>query len=523
MKKQEPSKILIKELIKTQIKTREDLSQLKRNISKKFKIPCPSNITLLKTYHRLLKNKSIKKSKVIGNLLKTRPVRSLSGIANITVLTKPYPCPGKCIFCPIEKGFPKGYVAGEPAAQRAKNLKFDPFLQVQKRMEMLKIQGHPTDKIELRIVGGTWSFYPKRYQTWFIKKCFDAANGKNSKNLFETQKKNEKAKNRIVGISIETRPDFITKKEIKRLRMLGITLVELGIQTVFDEVLEKCKTNITRKQITKATKLLKDSGFKILYQLMPNLPGSNIKKDIESFKIIFKNENFLPDWIKIYPCLVCENTLLYNLWKNKKYKPYSEKELIDLLIKIKTILPHWTRLTRLFRDIPSKKIKAGSKTLNLREVVKNKMKKKGISCNCIRCREVRERFNPKEKIYLFRKDYKSSKGIEIFLSFENKKRTKLFSYLRLRVNSKEKHFIPVLQGASIIREIQTFGMQIPISKKGLGAQHKGMGKKLIKTAEKITKKEFNLKKISVISGIGVREYYRKLGYKLKNTYIVKNL
>ena len=535
-----PYGLLIKDLIKTKANNQKDLDCLKREFSKRFEISCPDNISLLRTYHTLVENKRIKESRILENLLKKRPVRSLSGIVNISVLTspkpswgkrKPYSCPGRCVFCPAEKEFPKSYLPGEPAAERAKNLGFDPFLQVSKRLEMLKAQGHCTDKIELRIIGGTWSFYPKQYQTWFVKRCFQACNKKSLKfktqSLKTAQRLNEKAENRIVGISIETKPSFVTEKEILRLRGLGVTLVELGIQTVFDDVLTKCKTDITIAQIARATKLLKDTGFKILYQVMPNLPGSNLKKDLKCFEILFEDEEFLPDWLKIYPCLVCKNSLLYQWWKKGKYRPYSNKELVELLVDIKKNLPYWTRVTRLFRDIPAPRIKAGSKLSNLREVVQKELKQKGLTCKCIRCREVRKDYNLKEKIYLFRKNYKSSEGKEIFLSFENKQRKKLFSFLRLRIPSfyfsKKSHFIKTLEGASIIREIQTFGMQVPISEKKLAPQHRGLGKKLIKKAEKITKEEFELKKIAVISGIGVRMYYKNLGYQLKQTYMIKPL
>jgi len=503
-------------------KTKEELEETKRKLAKELKTKILNNFEILKVYKKLLKEKRVRKSKKLEKLLKKKPIRSLSGIVNISVLTKPYPCPGKCIFCPTEKGFPKSYLSGEPAAERAKSLKFDPFLQVKKRIEMLKIAGHPTDKIELRIVGGTFSFYPKRYQTWFIKRCFDAANEKYSKSLKEAQGKNEKAKNRIVGISIETRPDFVKKEEIKRWRKLGVTLVEIGVQSVFDDILKKNETGLNTKIIAKATKILKDSGFKVLYHLMPNLLGSSLKKDFECFKIVFSDERFKPDWIKIYPTVVVKKTKLYKLWKEKKYKSYSDKELIELLIKIKSILPYWVRVTRILRDIPSQKIVAGCKISNLREIVKKEMEKRNLICHCIRCREVREKYNLKEKVYLFREDYRASEGKEIFLSFETKNRKKLFSYLRLRIPSKDV-FLSVLKNSAIIREIQTFGQLIPVGEKKLAPQHRGLGKKLIREAEKIAKEEFKRKRVAIISGVGVREYFRKLGYKLKQTYMIKNL
>ena len=513
-------KITVQELIKGGAKTPSDLARMKRKISKEYKVSCASNIDLLKSYHGLVKNKRINPSKIIENLLKTRPIRSLSGIVNVSALTTIYSCPGKCIFCPSEKGLPKSYLSGEPAVERAKILKFDPELQVRKRIEMLKNQGHSVDKIELRIIGGSFTFYPEKYKTWFLKRCFDGANSKNSKNLEKAQK----TKNRIVGISIETRPDLINEREIKKLRKLGVTMVEIGAQTVFDDILEHSKTGLRTENIITATKLLKDAGFKVMYQTMLNLPKSTIEKDKKSFEEIFRNQSFKPDWLKIYPCVVLRESGLYKLWKRGKYKSYSDKNLISLIKHIKTICPFWIRIARIYRDIPKQKIISGCKISNLREKVK-----KEIDCHCIRCREIKEKYNPKEKVHLFREDYQASDGKEIFLSFENKKRTKLYSLLRLRIPSQileqRKHFLPVLENTAIIREIHTYGQVQSLQKKSSvsSPQHKGLGKKLVKEAEKIAKKEFGLKKVAVISGVGVRSYYRKLDYRLKDTYMIKKI
>lgn len=511
------NEIIIQELIKNRAEFPADLSVAKRKIAKKNKISCPNNMVLLQTYHELLRNKSIKASEKIENLLKTRPIRSLSGIVNVAVLTKPYPCPGKCIFCPTEKGIPKSYLSGEPAVERAKRLHYDPYLQVEKRIEMLENEGHPTDKVELRIIGGTWSFYPKKYRDWYIKKCFDACLRKNAKNLKTAQRLNEKAKHRIVGISIETRPDFINVQEIKHLRELGITMVELGVQSIFDDVLKLNKRGHKIEETIKATKLLKDAGFKVLYQMMLNLPGSNQKRDEKMFKELFSNQNFQPDLLKIYPCALLKEAPLYKQWKQGKYLPYTEKQLINLIKSIKKRIPYYVRIQRITRDIPSQRIVAGAtKISNLRQIV-GEQTKKDILCHCIRCREIKGKYDKKEKIYLFREDYLASDGKEIFLSFENKERVKLYSLLRLRIT---------FQKTAMIRELHTYGQLLPIGR-GLTStkspQHKGLGKKLIKEAEKIVKKDFKLKKIAVISGIGARDYYRKLGYQLENTYMVKNI
>lgn len=522
---------VIKDLVKSRLKNQADLACFKRRAAKKYQIPCPSNIELLKLYHKLVENKSVKKEKRVENLLKTRPIRSLSGIVNVSVLTKPYPCPGKCLYCPTERGIPKSYVSGEPAVERAKKLRFDPYLQVKKRLEMLKTEGHPTDKIELRIVGGTWSYYPGKYQNWFVKRCFEACNEKKHRSLKESQRANEKAKRRIIGLSVETRPDFINEKEIKWLRELGVTMVELGVQSIYDDVLKLNLRGHSVEETIISTKLLKDAGFKVLYQMMPNLPGSNLKRDEKIFEELFKNPDFRPDLLKIYPCALLKTTALYRLYLRGKYKPYPEKSLINLVKKIKKKIPYYVRIQRISRDIPSQKVVAGpAKISNLRQVIADEMKEESWQCKCIRCREVRGNYDPKEKLYLFRQDYRASDGREIFLSFENKNRSKLFSLLRLHIPQLSENgsriIIPVLKNAAVVREIHTYGHLEPIEgsrTSHISPQHKGLGKKLIKEAEKIAKKEFGLEKIAVISGIGVRNYFRKLGFQLKDTYMTKEI
>ncbi len=509
--------LTIQELIKNRAKTPADLAMIKRKIAKKYKTSCSSNIILLKVYHKMVGKKRLKLSKILEKLLQTRPIRSLSGIVNVSVLTSPYPCPGKCIYCPFQKGIPKSYLPGEPAVERAKRLDYNPYQQVKKRIEMLKMEGHPIDKIDIRIIGGTWSYYPKKYQTWFITHCFTACNAKYTrkiKSLEKEQKLNEKAKCRVVGLSIETRPDFITKKEIKHLRKLGVTRVEIGVQNIYDDVLELNKRGHNIKTTIKATKLLKDAGFKVCYQMMLNLPGSNLKRDEKMFEELFSNSDFQPDLLKIYPCALLKQAPLYRWWKKGKYKPYTTSQLINLVKSIKKKIPYYVRIQRITRDIPSQEIVAGpAKISNLRQIIAKDSENEDWECHCIRCREVKENYNSKEKIKLFRQNYKASDGKEIFLSFESKNQEKLYSLLRLRISSENK---------AIIREIHTYGRAIPISEKKSAPQHKGLGKRLLKEAEKIAKKEFGLNKIKVISGVGVRNYFGKLGYKLENTYMVKH-
>lgn len=509
---------LIKELIRSGVKTPEDLAKVKRSLAKRYKTSCPSNISLLKKYHELAKKKKVKKSLRLEILLRTRPVRSLSGIVNISLLTKPYPCPGRCLYCPQEKGIPKSYLSGEPAVERAKKLKYNPFLQVKRRIEMLEAEGHPTDKIELRVVGGTWSYYPKSYQNWFIKRCFEACNQIKGKSLADAQKQNEKAKYRIIGLSVETRPDFINPEEIRRLRELGTTMVELGVQSIYDDVLGINLRGHKVKETVLATRLLKDAGFKVLYQMMPNLPGSSPKRDEKMFEELFSNSDFQPDLLKIYPCALIKSSPLFKQWQQGKYRPYAKNQLINLLKKIKKKIPCYVRIQRISRDIPSFLVVAGpAKISNLRQIIAQGQRKEGWSCHCIRCREVKEKYDPKEKLFLYRKNYKASLGLEIFLSFEDKKRSKLYSLLRLRLTSENR---------AVIRELHTYGQLLPVGERmssTASPQHRGLGRKLIKTAEKIAKKEFGLKEIVVISGIGARNYFKQLGYRFRDTYMVKPL
>lgn len=519
--------LIIKSLLKAKIKTQLDLVRAKKRLANQHQINAPLNSDLLRVYKKLVARKIIHPNQNLEKLLLKRGIRTLSGVAVITVLTKPYPCPGQCIYCPTESDMPKSYLKNEPAAARAYLTKFDPFKQVKVRLEALKTNGHATDKIELIVLGGSWSAYPKSYQTWFIKRCFDALNEKANKNLALAQRLNEKAKHRCVGLTLETRPDFITTQEIKRVRNLGCTRMELGVQSIYDPILKLNKRGQTVKQTIKATKLLKEAGFKVMYHLMPNLPGSTLKKDLAMFKEIFKNPDFQPDLLKIYPCVVTKNSALYRWYQQGKFKPYSPKQLKQLIIAIKRQIPYYVRITRLIRDIPAESIIAGNKITNLRQLIAKDFK----GCKCIRCREAghqtlnskSEILNPEQlkNLRIKIQKYKASDGIEYFLSYESKDRKILYAFLRLRINDDiNNNFLPELRGAALIRELHTYGELIPLGQVGK-IQHLGLGKKLLAEAEKICRKQ-NLKKVAVISGIGVRQYYAKLGYQLNGTYMIKN-
>jgi len=520
--------LIIKRAYEKNAFTPKSFFKVKMEVLGELRVPIPKRSDLLAAYRNLVKKGEVEKNEYLEKLLRLHKIRTLSGVAVIAILTKPTYCPGECIYCPTEYEMPKSYLSEEPAVMRAIRSDFDPERQVSLRLEALEKTGHFTDKIEIIILGGTFTAFKKEYQKNFIWKTFDALNKKGSKKIEEATKINETTKHRCVGLTIETRPDLLDENEVIRLRNLGVTRVEIGVQSVYDDILDLVKRGHTQKEIINATKLLKDAGIKVNYHIMPNLPGSNIKKDIEMFKILFENPGYKPDQLKIYPCVVVRESELYDWWKDKKFIPYKRDELISLLMEVKKNIPKYVRISRLFRDIPSTRIEAGVKSTNLRQMVKAEMLKRELSCSCIRCREVREKLIEEEfkKPVLFRQDYDASEGKEIFLSFEDKKREKLFAFIRLRIPSYflkgETHYISELENAAIIREIHTYGEVVPIGKRGVGVQHRGLGKRLMKEAEKIAKGEFGVKKIAVTSGVGVRPYYRKLGYKLVGTYMVKS-
>ncbi len=529
-----------------------DFSKELRQSFSSRKMPANTKATLILAYRQLLKKNKIKADSSFEQLLKKRAVRTLSGVSVITVLTKPFVCPGKCVYCPTEVGMPKSYLSNEPAAARAKMNLFDPFRQVTMRIQALENNGHAVDKLEILVLGGTWSVYPTHYQDEFIRDCFYAANifrsaspsamssgpngsgqvGQKKKRkaftLEKEQKINETAKYKIIGLTLETRPDYINPTELKKMRRLGTTRVQLGVQHTDNKILDLIKRGHSIEQSIKATRLLKETGFKVDHHYMPDLPGSTPQKDLAMFKYVFSSPDLQPDQIKIYPCVVNEFAELYGWYKEKKYKPYTKKQLLDLLLAVKKIIPPYMRINRLIRDIPEESIVAGNKITNLRQFLQIELKKQGASCQCLRCREVRDDKYELKDLELVSREYEASGGKEIFLSFENKDRTKVYAFLRLRFNHDLKNNIfPELKNASIVRELHVYGQMVPVYDESLDdeigkTQHLGLGKRLMQEAEKITR-DHKVKKIAVISGIGVRNYYRKLGYKLQGTYLTKSL
>ncbi len=450
--------------------------------------------------------------------------RTLSGVTPVAVMMKPFPCPhGRCIYCPAINS-PNSYTENSAPVLRAKRHGYDPFKQVLARLKTYELMGHDTSKCELIIMGGTYFGYPEDYRKAFVKSCFDAFNGKISSSLEEAHEINERALHRCVALCIETRPDMCGEKEINELLEIGCTRVELGVQTLDENVLKKVKRGHGVEEIVKATQLLKDSSFKVHYHFMPGL-FSSIEKDIKMFKDIFEKQEFRPDGIKIYPTLVVEGTELAEMWKNGEFEPYNDEEVIELLVKLKELVPKWVRITRIMRAIPKKHVLAGATRSDIRYLTKLRMEKLGKKCKCIRCREIgyREREGVKpEKIELFREDYEASYGREVFLSFEDEKNDILVGLLRLRIPYRP--FRPEInESTALVREVHVYGKEVGIGKKTKEAfQHKGYGKKLVEEAENIAK-EFCCEKILVIAGVGAREYFYKLGYKRDGAYVSKIL
>lgn len=494
------------------------------------------------------------------NLFSKRAVRTISGVTPIGILTKPYACPGKCVYCPTEDRMPKSYMSNQPAAARALRNKFHPFDQVSNRIRAIEESGHPVSKLEVIVMGGTWSFLPHKYQMWYIKRCFDAANGgkncalpsgqKHSRllessapSLKEAQKINETADKRIIGLTLETRPDFINERELVRMRKYGCTRIEIGVQTLDDEIQKYTKRGHYKKHVIKAMKLMKDFGFKICWHLMPGLPGTDPERDLKWMLEVFEDPMCRPDMIKIYPCVVLETAELKKWWEEGRYQPYRDEDLIPLLLKWQHFVPEYCRVMRLMRDIPVSNILDGAKFSNLRQIIKDQPEKireivgddfyqehiKGKKywvCKDIRSREVgfAKGIELGEPI-LKRRDYEASDGQEVFLSFETEDEEHLFSLLRLRKPSGQKftQFGSVLHNAALIREVHSYGSEVSIGEeKGMG-QHRGLGRKMIEEAERIARDEWGMKKMTIIAGVGTREYYKKWGYEEKSTYMVKEL
>jgi len=417
--------------------------------------------------------------------IRMKPVRTLSGVTTVTVLTKPYPCPGKCIFCPTDVRMPKSYLPDEPGAARAYQNNFDPYAQVRSRLESYKANGHPTDKIELLILGGTWSSYRRDYQEWFVLRCFDALNGVDSAALPEAQQLNETTPHRNVGLVIETRPDEITPKELAWLRYLGVTKVQMGAQSLDDRVLELNKRGHTAARTLQATALLRAGGFKVVLHWMPNLLGATPNSDREDFIRLW--QGYCPDEIKIYPCQLLENAELYEYWQRGEYTPYTTEQLVHLIADIKPTIPTYCRVNRVIRDIPSTHVVEGNRRTSLRQDALAELKRRGQSCGCIRCREVRGERIEVESLTLEDLAYPAAYAEEHFLHYLTPE-GRIAGYLRLSLPGQEAPELGMddLRGAALIREVHVYGQSLPVGSGQEGAaQHVGLGTRLLVEAERI--------------------------------------
>ncbi len=454
--------------------------------------------------------------------------RTISGVTPVAVMTLPMKCPGECIYCPTYPVTPQSYTPESPAVLRARQCDYDAQKQVKLRLKALSEMGHPTDKVELIVMGGTFLAYPRDYQYQFIKDCFDALNGEESVTLEEAKRLNETARRRCTGLCIETRPDWCQQEEVDRMLAFGTTRVELGVQTLDDEIYRVVRRGHKVEDVVKATALLKEHGLKVHYHWMPGLPGSTPEEDLELSRQLFTDVRFKPDGLKLYPTMVVEGTELEKWYRDGRYLPYSTETTINLMADIKSIVPKYVRISRVLRDIPAKFIVAGCKD-SLRGVVKQRMKEQAVECECIRCREYGHRALGGWEIgepRMVRMDYEASGGKEVFLSFEDENET-LFGLLRLRIQSKPiPHSGQQSNGNfAVIRELHVYGPEVPLKQQSLTAvQHKGLGKALVKEAERIAGEEFQVPQMVVLSGVGAKEYYQsEFGYSSRGDYMVKRL
>jgi elongator complex protein 3 len=509
--------------------TRENVNLAKMRISAKYQLgKVPSNSELI----RLLQPRE--EAKLLP-ILRRKATRTVSGITIIAVMAKPYPCPqpSPCAYCPggPPYGVPQSYTGFEPAAMRGLQNKFDPYLQVKSRIGQLQAIGHKVDKIELIIMGGTFPATPIKYQTRFIQRCLDAITDRKSASIEEAKRNAETSKIHNVGVTVETRPDWAKEKDIDHMLGMGVTRVELGVQNPSDEIYRLVGRKHTVEDVVEATRIMKDAGLKVVYHLMPGLPGSNPKRDLEAFKEVFANPCFKPDMIKIYPCLVLKGTRAYEWYRDGVYKPYTNEEAADLIVEVKKIVPPWIRIMRVQRDIPAPLIIAGVNRSNLRQLVQQRLKQQTVKCRCIRCREVghrtlkdRRKLRP-ENIQILTTRYDASDGLETFISAEDTKNDVLVGFLRLRVPSAEARRKEIkAQPCSIVRELHVYGSLVPVGEHLAKAwQHKGYGGMLLAEAERISRDNYDLEKVVVISALGTKQYYMRFGYQYEGVYMSKRL
>jgi len=508
--------------------SKQVINRIKNKVSAKYKLSStPRNADILQTTIP-------EEAEILRPFLQKRPVRTVSGVAVVAAMTTPHECPhGKCAYCPggPDLGVPQSYTGHEPATMRGIQNEFDPYRQVESRLTQLSTIGHSINKVELIVMGGDWCSKPLEYQEFFVKGCLDAMNGSISTELDQAKKMNETAEVRNVGLTFETRPDWVTQESIDNMLNLGATRVEIGVQTLSDEILQKVERGHGVEETAKATKMLRDSGLKVCYHIMPGLPGATPETDLETFRTLFSDSRFRPDMLKIYPTIVVKNTKLYDWWQSGEYTPYTNEQVISLVSDAVSEFPEYVRIQRMQRDIPLHQIEAGLNKGHLREMVHQRMKEKNLRNPTIRFREIGhfqmrsdEQIDP-NNIRLVRHDYDASDGTEVFLSFEDSTLDVLFGFLRLRKPSEDTHRSELTEKPSvIIRELRVYGPVVDIGKRDMDAwQHLGLGEKMLSEAEEIGRTDFDTSQILVNSGIGVIEYYRNLGFVDRGPYLAKAL
>jgi elongator complex protein 3 len=469
-------------------------------------------------------------------ILRRKNTRTISGVTVVAVMTKPYPCPQTepCAYCPGGPltNSPQSYTGHEPAAMRGGQNNYDPYQQVRSRIDQLTAIGHKVDKIELIVMGGTFPATPVEYQTWFIQRCLDAITGKESADLQEAKANAESSKTRNVGITVETRPDWAKQPHIDAMLDMGVTRIELGVQNPDDQIYRLVGRKHTVADVTEATRIDKDAGLKIVYHMMPGMPGSSSQKDVEAFKRIFTDPAYKPDMIKIYPCLVIAGTKTHQWYQQGMHSPYTTEQATELIAEVKKIIPPWIRVMRIQRDIPARLIVAGVKKSNLRQLVQQKLAEEGARCGCIRCREVGHRLKVEgvkpslDQVKMFSTTYEASEGKEVFISVEDKKSDVLIGYLRLRIPSAKAHRPEITATPSaIVRELHVYGPLVPVGKRSSGTawQHKGFGGDLLAEAERVARETYDLKKLLVISALGTKQYYTRFGFSRDGVYVSKKL
>jgi ELP3 family radical SAM enzyme/protein acetyltransferase len=522
---------------------------------RKQKCCLPKN-QLLEFYLKQVKLENVPYHRGLHLALIRKLAKSYSGVSVISVLTSAKPeytdskgerrvqdfsCPHKCIYCPTEPGQPKSYLSGEPAVNRAIRCDYDTYEQVMDRCRALLKNGHQVDKVEYIVLGGTWSSYPTEYQEEFIRDLYYSANvlygsGKGGLrerlSLEEEIAINETASCRVIGLTLETRPDTINEREILKLRRYGCTRVQLGVQHIHDDVLRSIKRGCSNKHTVRAIKMLKDAGFKVDIHLMPDLPGSTYEKDADMMNDVIRKQEYQVDHHKWYPTAVVEWSELKEMYERGEYKPWAEGQeghdkLFDMFARMYMIVPPWVRVNRIIRDIPQPDILGGNKNVTMRQDLDRFLAREGLRPREIRTREIKSADVSWDDVKLLKRRFLSSWCVEYFISYEDTKNDTLLGFIRLRLPRKKessKHFIEALRCAALVRELHVYGVLSMVGDAGHAdsVQHRGLGRSLLEEAEKVAF-ESGFGKVAIIAGVGVREYYKKFGYTLADTYMVKNI